>query len=385
VTGGVALGLGVAWLVVSLLATLGVAWYAWRLRGPAPAEGDLPAPGVAVLVPVRGAEGLPDFLRCLLAQDYPGPWRAVFAVEDAADPAHAPLAALCAAQPGRCALVVAGRATGRGQKVQNLLAAWDAASPAEILVTLDADTRPRPDWLARLTRPLRGGAAEIASGYRWQVPAPGASLLARLAALADRSVATTPRIGPLNLAWGGSTAITTAAAARIGLRAAWAGAVSDDFALRAAARRAGLTIFAPLRVLVASPLAGDARALLSFGRRQYLLVRWHAPLHWAIALLALLPPVAGVLALLPAAAAGEAAALAMLGAGLALQQLRFTLRDAIARRILPEPPARPSDRLLLPAAQPLHALLLLSSLVGRRLRWAGRDYPRDRFSAGAAP
>ncbi|MCK8785300.1 glycosyltransferase [Roseomonas sp. NAR14] len=367
-----------AWLLVSLLATLGTALYLWRVRrplAPAPAAGR-----VALIVPVRGAgPGLDAFLRGALAQRGV-PYRLILAVESESDPAAAAIDAATRAAPVPVRRVTAGPAAGRGQKVHNLLAALPVLEPADAFVVFaDADTAPPPDWLAQLLRPVLLGRAEAASGYFWTLPADDA-LPSRLAGLIGASVATLARFHRWNLCWGGSTALARPALERMDLPRAWAGTVSDDLMLTRAARAAGCRIHAPLFVLLPGPARFGWRGLLAYGRRQYLILRVHAPRHWWLAMAALVPPVLGAAAALPGALAGESLPLAALGAGLALQQGRASLRLAIARRVLPGEAAALAvrslrrDRWLLPLAVPLHAGLAIAGGCGRTLRWAGFRY-----------
>ena len=372
----------VAWMAQAVAATLLCAWYLHLLRRPQPAAATLPP--VLVLVPVRGPlPGLEGFLAGLAAQDHPGPWRVVFAVEDAADPAHAALAGFVAAHPGLAALVLAGPAVRRGQKVENLLAALGTRRPDDaVVVTLDADIRPPPELLRRLVRPLLSGQAPLSSGYRWTLPGdPGPAAL--LVALADAGIATLPRCARCNLCWGGATALRLDALA---LPPVWDRAVSDDLALTRAARDAGLTIYAPLDVRPPSPVSFPGfPAALGFGARQYRVLRLHAPRAWGLALLAAALPVAGGAAALLGLAAGSPAALGCLLLALALQRLRARLRHAVARRVLPVEAAAEAGRTLRRGAwlQPLVPAFQLACLVaaaggGRWLDWAGRRYAVDR-------
>ncbi len=364
----------VAWMAQAAATTLLCWWYLHLLRRPQPAPATLPP--VLVLVPVRGPiPTLDAFLSGLAAQDHPGSWRVVFALEGADDPTLPMIDAFVAAKPGRAARVLAGPAAGRGQKVQNLLAALATARPEEaVLVTLDADILPPPGMLAALLRPVLAGQAPIASGYRWSVPV-DAALGSRLVALADAGIGTLPRHAAWNLCWGGATALRRDA---VDLRAVWDRAVSDDLVLTRAAVAAGLTIYAPLDVRPPSPvhLPGLMDAL-RFGARQYRVLRLHAPRAFAWALLAAAVPVAGAVA---AAMAGTGAAMACLGIALALQRVRAALRGAIARRVLPPDAAAAAcgglrDAWLAPAV-PLFQLacLLRAGLGGRWLSWAGRRY-----------
>ncbi|WP_170984911.1 glycosyltransferase family 2 protein [Roseomonas sp. AR75] len=371
--------LAACWLAASLLATLATARYL-RGLGDAPSPDPGPFPPVLVLLPVRSTDAaeaaqVGACLAALTAQDYPGPWRACVIFEDAADPAWRIAAA---ADPARFAVLAAGPTPGRAQKLHNLLAGLARREPGEaILATLDADTLPPPGWLAELTRPLRLGLAEAASGYRWPM---AQGVPARLLALAERGPATFPRPRWLNLCWGGSTALSAAALQRLDLPALWNAAVSDDLTLTGALRAAGMPAWTPRRVLLPTPVALGWLGVLGFGRRQYMLVRLHALRRWLAIGVTLLLPLAGAVAALAAAATGEAWAVAALATGLLLQQHRAGMRAEVARRVLPPVQAAavmralPRDRLLLPLVLPLQAAAFLASAFGRRIRWGGRVY-----------
>lgn len=377
---GLEVALAAGWLLASVLATYGTAAYLRGLSATPIAEQG-PFPPVLVLLPVRAAdaaeaEGVGACLAALAAQDYPGPWRVVVALEEETDPAWRVTAA---ADPARFAVLRAGPTPGRAQKLHNLLAALATRRPEEgVVVTLDADARPAPSWLTDLTRPVRHGKAEAASGYRWQIGQGG--LPARLVALADRSMSTLARPLGLNMVWGGSTALSAAALARMDLPRLWDGAVSDDLTLSAALRAAGMHAWMPKRVLLPTPIRHDWASLFGFGRRQYLLLRLHAPRFWLLFLAIQALPVAGALAMLAAAARGSGAALGVLAAGLVLQQARAGMRLRVARRVLPAEAAETVarglwlDRLLLPLVVPLHLLVMLTSAAGRRIDWGGRSY-----------
>ncbi|WP_207791923.1 glycosyltransferase family 2 protein [Siccirubricoccus phaeus] len=361
------------WLAGGVLALLGCAWTLYLLRRPQPQPAT--EPPVLVVVPVRGAVGLPRFLEGLAAQDWPG-FRVAFAVESEADPA-VPL--LRAALPGRSRLVVAGPAGQRGQKVQNLLAALPALRPEDAaLVTLDADTAPPPGMLRALLRPVLTGQAEIASGYRWTLAAPSSGWIAGWAAqslaLIEACIGALPRCAACNLCWGGATAIRADALARLDLPRLWDRALSDDLTLTRAARRLGMVIYAPLMVRPPGEVSGDAATSLAFGIRQYRLLRLHLPWAWALAGLAAWLPVLGVGAAL---LGGHWAAFPV---ALGLQAGRGWLRRRLAALVLP-----PAAAARVPAWQPwlappaalLHLAAWLGSARGREIAWAGRHYALD--------
>jgi hypothetical protein len=357
------------WLLASLLATLGCAWTLHLLGRTQPRP--VAEPPVLVIVPVRGTAGLAGFLAGLVAQDWPA-WRVVFAVESADDPA---MAMLRTALPGRSTLVVAGATERRGQKLHQLLAALPALRPEDAaLVTLDADTVPPPGLLRALLRPVLTGQGDIASGYRWTLAAPGAGVAARWLALVDTAIATLPRCARCNLCWGGATAISRAALARLELPRLWDRALSDDLTLTRAARALGLVIYAPLDVRPPGAVAPGVAEALGFGIRQYRLLRLHAPRAWALAGAAMLPPLAG------GAAALLTGQVAALGVALSLQAVRAWLRGRIAALVLPPETAAQASGWrpwLAPGALLLNLSAWLGSGFGRNITWAGRRYRLD--------
>jgi len=286
-----------------------------------------------------------------------------------------------AADTSRFAVVVAGAAAARAQKVQNLLAALPALRPDDAaLVTLDADTVPPSNMLAELLRPVLTGQGDISSGYRWTLPAyPGAGPL--LLSLAEMGVATLPRCARCNLCWGGATAVGRRALERLDLPRLWDRAVSDDLSVSRAAHRLGLVIYSPLTARPPSPAAAGVVDALRFGVRQHRLMRLHSPGRWRLAGSVLALPVAGGSAALAAGAGGSRAALACLAVAWLLQRSRAALRAAIARRVLTPDAAVEAARALhwgrwwQPSlALALHAAAWMGSAFGRDLDWAGRRY-----------
>jgi ceramide glucosyltransferase len=366
-----------AWMLTALLATAGVIDYRRTLRPVAPAAD---WPSTVVLVAVKGAgEGLARFLAALAAQDYPS-FRVVFAVEAVTDPAFAGLERLANRESHRFELIVAGEATEGAQKVHNLLGALGALRPTDrVVVFADADIEPAADWLRQLVRPIAVGRAVVSSGYRWQI-AKDRRLPSLIAALADMSVATAARDSRWNLCWGGSMAVDRSVLDRLDLPRLWAGAATEDLTLTRALRRPGVPIHGAVRVLVPSPSSYSWRSLFAFGRRQYLMVRFYAPRHWALAGWTLCVPAAGAVMAAAAAVSGSLAATLCIGAAIILQLVRHRLRLSIARRVLPtEAAAEAVSALRLgwwvsPLVHLVHTGVLLGSLLGRNFEWAGIRY-----------
>jgi cellulose synthase/poly-beta-1,6-N-acetylglucosamine synthase-like glycosyltransferase len=183
-------------------------------------------------------------------------------------------------------VLVAGEATGRGQKVHNLIYGVEhAAGDAEVFVFCDADARFQRDWIATLIAPLAPGQLVVASGYRWYAAERG-SLPGLLRSCWNASVVTVLGGHGKNFAWGGSTALTREAFEKLHVRKAWEGTISDDYALTHAARRGGGRIIFVPRCLVPSYGECTWRELLEFTTRQILITRIYDRSTWWTALMA---------------------------------------------------------------------------------------------------
>jgi cellulose synthase/poly-beta-1,6-N-acetylglucosamine synthase-like glycosyltransferase len=337
---------------------------------------------VAVIVPMKGADG--SGARCLaaaLAQDYPA-YRVIVAVESADDPAHR----LARETRGRddvpLKVVVAGMATQRGQKVHNLLAALGALDAQDAIVCFaDADALWEPATLSRLVGELLAWDEPVLlSGHRRMYPSVAAAG-AVLAAAADLPVAAIAKSPRWDIAWGGTMAARREILARIDLPRLWERSVSDDVPLSRALRAGGLNVKLMPDLAVPNPCDFPLGAALNFARRQYAMLRLYAPRHWLFSLAVHAVFFAGLGAaiatfLMPAPGYVKW----MAGGAFALAVLRGLTHAAITMRCMPSkimPRLRwplVLDTLfpVLPAL--LHAYGLLASIRVRRLRWAGIAY-----------
>lgn len=364
-----------AWIAYFLFSTLGTA-RPRLVRRPPPAPGE--APRIAVLVPVRGiGPATRRFFELLMAQDYPH-FRVLLLVESADDPA-----AELMAVPGmaaRAGLVVAGEATDSSQKVANLLAGLRALEPGdEIVVLCDADTILPPDWLTRLTQPLRDGEVEVTTGFRLLLPT-RPTLGACLYAHTDVALALSRR-PPFSLyCWGGSTAFRAASLPRLDLETAWRGAYSDDLAFSEAARKARLKGRVIRDLLLPTDFDQGSWSATDFGRRQFLVLRLHMPLvALGAALVPALPFIFWLTAIIRAAG-GSTLALYAMGIVFTLDLLRAWLRyDAVRRIAGPEGARRYrcaaiAGWALAPLYGPLSLLSAISVYLMHRVTWAGIRY-----------
>jgi cellulose synthase/poly-beta-1,6-N-acetylglucosamine synthase-like glycosyltransferase len=278
--------LGVLSALAALHSLLGAVGYLRYARHPSPAAedaSDLELPAATVIVPCCGNEdGLEANLEALLGQDYPE-IRVRFVVEseeDAAVPAIERAQERC---PDRSELVFAGMSRGHGQKVHNLLAALDAGPLEDVLVFADSDGLPETRWLRRLVAELGAPGVGVASSYRFYRPEPPA-FATLLRSVWNLSVLALLGDHDRNFAWGGSMAIRRDVFAQVGVREAWRGALSDDYALTHAVRRAGLRVAFVPGCLVGSEGAVDLASLLSWAARQISITRVYWPtLFWLAA------------------------------------------------------------------------------------------------------
>lgn len=231
-------------------------------------------PRVVVFCPCKGLDNeLEQNVRSILDQDYPH-FRTVFIVEAETDPAV----------PYLKNPLVAGHATARGQKVHNLIHAVEhAAGDAEVFVFCDADARFPRNWLTNLMAPLESPEVAVSTGYRWYAAESG-SLPSLLRSTWNAAAVTILGAHSQNFAWGGSMALRREVFESIGVRQAWDGALSDDYAVTRAARAARKRIVFVPECLV--PSYGDTTwaDLLEFTTRQLLITRVYDPRMWRMAL-----------------------------------------------------------------------------------------------------
>jgi GT2 family glycosyltransferase len=372
----VALGVvSAAAAVRSLLGSARCLEYARRAKHPPAVVPDAQLPEVTLIVPCCGDEdGLEANLAALLDQPYPR-FQLRFAVADPDDPALPVIERVRARHTGLSTLVVAGRSRGRGQKIHNLLAALDADSLAEVVVFADSDGRPEPGWLRRLVAGLRAPDVGVASSYRFYRPWP-ASFGTLLRSVWNLSVLTLLGDHDRNFAWGGSMAIRSEVFRDAGVRDAWRGALSDDYALTHAVRRAGLRVAFVPECLVGCEGAASTGAALSWAARQISITRVYWPALFRAAAVSSLCAT-GFLMLAPVA--GGRLALGLLAAVLSLGCLSGGLRAMALARLAPQ--WRGDVRrcfwayvLLAPIAGLVTTYGVLRALASRRIEWRGTRY-----------
>ncbi|MFL6467443.1 MAG: glycosyltransferase, partial [Pyrinomonadaceae bacterium] len=172
------------------------------------------------------------------------------------------------------------------QKVENLReAVLHVATKSEVLVFVDSDARPGPNWLRDLVSPLRDRDVGAATGYRWFI-AKRPSFAAALLSCWNASIASA--LGPntaSNFCWGGSTAVRWDTFEALKIREKWLGTVSDDFAVTRIMSEAGLPIVFVPQALTASIDDCSLREMLEFTTRQVKITRVYQPDLWLMSFL----------------------------------------------------------------------------------------------------
>lgn len=348
-------------------------------------------PRTALVIPCKGIDPAFDTnIRSFLGQMYAN-GRLFFVVGEKTDPAYERLRQLIDESRSNphaqeAQILVAGASTICSQKIHNLLYVIDRLpSEFEVLAFADSDVCVRPDWLEQLVWPLRRGKCGVSTGYRWFVPTRNNLATLALSAV-NASIAQLLGNSRFNHAWGGSMAIRRTDFENLGLSTTWRTTLSDDLSLSQAVKRAHMSVVFVPGCLAASCESTTWPKLYEFCRRQFLITRVYAPITW---LLGLFSSVGSVLGLWGTAALAYHAWTIRADhflLYLAVPVIFFTghvtraiLRQLMIVRLLQEHTAR-----LKPAIYAdifgfwLWSLVLLgfilSSAVGRTIRWRGIDY-----------
>jgi ceramide glucosyltransferase len=343
------------------------------------------APRVALFCPVKGAEpGLEQNISALVSFNYPD-YEIFFAMASADDPARKIIERITAGSKRKIHMVIAGRPSECGEKVNNLRAAvLQAAEGFDVYVFADSDGRPGRSWLSRLVAPLADSNLGAVTTFRWFFPQTG-GFWSALASAWNAPVATYLGEHRGNFCWGGGTAIHRERFEQCNVFEFWKGSVSDDFSLTHALRQYGLPIqFAP-ECIVPTIFDCDAAGLLEFTNRQIIITRVYESRLWFRGGLAhalycgavLLGVGLFVTNMITGASAVQLLLLALLPPVLSMG--RGVLRLAAIMEVLPDWKTKLlADGWIwsfLAAIAPFLALWnTLVALFGRQIRWRGVRY-----------
>ena len=371
----------------------------------------------AVIVPIKGVSPshTSAFFQSLLEQDY-SRYRLIVAVETSDDPAaewlHSQFG-VSLSNPEWTAedsergfqnlrLVVAGRAKGQGQKVHNQLAAFEELTAEdEIIVFVDADIVCPTDWLAKLTAPINRGTHDPSTTYRWLIPK-RSTFINQMASVINASVTTQGGHVRDNMPWGGSMAISRPAFLDLDVPQLFAGSLNDDLRLGKAAKKAGYKVGYVRNLVRPTQVDFTLKSFFEFARRQYLQVKFFAPILYFGGNLILAVYFWGFVSIVAAIAMGHLWAWLPLIVATLLDQIRATTRESIYRHLfghdksIYRPIARTGwlEHFLTPVYMALHGLIVFSTWFMNKVEWGGVRYqvegvnrtrvlghkPADRFS-----
>jgi cellulose synthase/poly-beta-1,6-N-acetylglucosamine synthase-like glycosyltransferase len=352
-------------------------------------------PRTVLIVPCKGLDSaFRQNISSFFNQDYEN-YLLWFVVADKEDPAFAPLCELKnrlsqTSKANEVQVLVAGQAQSCSQKNHNLLYCYQRiGSDVEVLAFADSDICVRSDWLSHIVHPLRYPKTGAASGYRWFVPKKNNLASLALSAV-NAKIAQLLGNTPFNQAWGGSMAIRVDTFRELGIDKIWSTALSDDFSLSYAVKKAHKKVVFVPACLVASYISTTWRELFEFGRRQFLITRVSTPGTWWFGLFSSLYSILGL---------WGGAALAIYFATksqidnrhLAIfilvpilffvaQLARAILRqEGMARKLLEEHWPKLKVAAVVDIAffwlwSPLMLVLILSSAFGRTITWRGIRY-----------
>lgn len=241
-------------------------------------------PFATIIAPCKGLdEGMNDNLSALREQNYPA-YEVLFVVDNPLDPAAAVIKEISGKDvkyPKKAKLIVAPKAVGSSQKVENLREAVLRVSPeSDVFVFVDSDARPAKDWLRQLLAPLENEKIGAATSYCWFVSRKP-TFASEMRSVWNASIASA--LGPntkSNFCWGGSMAIRRDVFDKLDIRERWRGALSDDFAVTRAMKEANLPIYFVPQALTPSIENCTFRELLEFTTRQMKITRVYAPKLW---------------------------------------------------------------------------------------------------------
>jgi cellulose synthase/poly-beta-1,6-N-acetylglucosamine synthase-like glycosyltransferase len=245
-------------------------------------------PFVTVIVPCRGVDaGLQENLSAVIDQDYPD-YEVIFVVDDNGDSAVDVIERTqrqAAKDAPKTQLIIAPKAVGCGQKVENLReAVLHADVRSKAFAFVDSDVRPSPDWLRSIIGPLNYPGVGAATGYRWFI-SPERNLASELRSVWNASIASALGPNPAsNFCWGGSWSISRDVFERIDMRGRWLGILSDDLAVTRTLKQHDLPIAFVPQALTASIGNCTFGELIEFTTRQMKITRVYAQPLWLVSL-----------------------------------------------------------------------------------------------------
>ena len=170
------------------------------------------------------------------------------------------------------------------------------------------------------------------------------------------------------------------AIAGLELERIWDRAMLDDLSLTRSVWAHAGRVHCPRDALVLTPASYAWKDAIAFARRQYLWLRIHTPWHWAFIVTVTTLPLVGWAVALALALNGSLAAIVIIIAANMLDHLRAFFRRQVPKKLwnlhVPGRIAR-LDSWGTPIWLLVNAAVVWSTLLGRRIDWAGRSYLLD--------
>jgi ceramide glucosyltransferase len=268
----IAMGLYLVWQ--------GLQWLGYARRRAATDPGFY-APRTAVLCSCKGLEpGLERNLTTLTEFDHQN-YETFFVLASESDPACAIVKRVAATARTKAHVVIADKAEGCGEKVNNLRFVIEQLPPDfEFLAFADSDGRPGKSWLKKLVAPLADARVGATTTMRWLIPN-RSNLPTVLLAAWNAPIVTMLSEKGKNFCWGGGMALRRDVFDKIGVAEDWKNSVSDDYSMTRALQRANRPIMFLPECLTLSYVETDFAGLLEFTNRQILITRVYAQEMWA--------------------------------------------------------------------------------------------------------
>lgn len=260
-----------------------------------------PPPKVGLIVPVLGDDPLiAAALASLLDGDYPD-LSAVFVTQSADEPA-AEIIKQVIKDRRNAAHIVAGAASGVGQKNQNMLAGLSFLPAVDIYVFCDCSHLAGKDFIRELTWPIVSRQAILSSSFHQLNPCgPRAFELPVLGmTITNLGLHLLQGVKFVTQPWGGAMAMSAAAFQEYDIAGLWADKVVDDMTLGPFLQKKGIRNTVVPGALLQSPIDRmDWNTWTDWLTRQIQYLRFCQPLIWILAVLpALILGLAPLLALL---------------------------------------------------------------------------------------
>lgn len=348
-------------------------------------------PKTLLTIPSKGIDNsFEKNIASFILQDYPD-FIINFVVESDHDPAYQKLSQLKKqytqiSKAKQINILTAGITKRCSQKIHNLLHSYhNCPDDIEVLAFADSDICAHSGWLEDMVCLLSQNKTGVTTGYRWFVPEDNNPASISLS-IANAKIMQFLGQYKYNQVWGGSMAIKKENFEKLGIREIWPGALSDDYSLSYAVKKAGKKVVFIPGGIVASYEKTTWSKLFEFARRQFLITRVFMPEAWFFALVSSLYAVAGLFGSLEIAIYAMAAGLPDRGFYMAVpivfvfcQLVNSLLRFFIIKVRLKENFKKMritiiTDFLISPFCSILILVCVLSAAFGRTITWRGVRY-----------